>query len=631
MPRALAKVFCLCLAVVLPALAVAGTHAFQAPTAPIADREDVLVEGFEGAWPPAGWAEITTHPNNWRRTNYTSNSGVYCATVSWSTGLQDEWLVTPALDFSSAVNPKIEFYEDSVDWSTGGHHYVMYSTTSQTDPAAFTIISDMTPGNHVIPGFGNDPTTINLLPAAGSPTVYIALRYTGNAGTSDTWYVDDVRVYKPGEHDVAAIATVPNGVQLAGDEMIIPQVLVENIGSTTESFDVQLEVSQSGTVVLTDFATVTDLGPGLQQLVDFPEIYINSGEYFDLIGTTLLVGDGNANNDVAIGQFDTYSEPHVPLGMLFTNSGCVPCVPANQALDAFMPGQGNSVALMRIHVWWPWSGDIMYQANIPQATALVSEFNVSGVPDMWIDAHIPFGWDGPAMVAGLTEAKTWKSPINIDLGFNPETDDLTVTVNTVNSLRPETDLELYCTITEDNIAHQGPNGEPIHMQAFRHMWAETTGGQPVSSSLGSHVLVENCPVEAGWNYDELRATVYVRDMATGKILQAGTDFLANIEGSTGVEDPASVAFGLEANFPNPFNPKTAISYSLESAGDVSLRIYDAEGRLVRTLLSGNASAGRHTIDWDGTNDAGASVASGVYLYRLDSARNSEMRKMMLLK
>lgn len=86
------------------------------------------------------------------------------------------------------------------------------------------------------------------------------------------------------------------------------------------------------------------------------------------------------------------------------------------------------------------------------------------------------------------------------------------------------------------------------------------------------------------------------------------------------------------NFPNPFNPRTTIRYQIvEDGARVSLRVYDVRGRLVRTLVDDAQSAGVRTIEWDGTNDAGAKVASGIYLYRLTAPGFREVRKMILLK
>jgi len=100
----------------------------------------------------------------------------------------------------------------------------------------------------------------------------------------------------------------------------------------------------------------------------------------------------------------------------------------------------------------------------------------------------------------------------------------------------------------------------------------------------------------------------------------------------GIEDEDHTGFALGVNAPNPFGPGTQISYTTPS-GDtrVLIRVFDIAGRLVSTLLDDEVAAGGHHVVWDGTDDAGHEVASGVYFYRLDTPAFSDERKMVLLK
>jgi parallel beta-helix repeat protein len=88
---------------------------------------------------------------------------------------------------------------------------------------------------------------------------------------------------------------------------------------------------------------------------------------------------------------------------------------------------------------------------------------------------------------------------------------------------------------------------------------------------------------------------------------------------------------LEQNVPNPMNPRTVVRFSLPRAGHAALRVFDIRGRLVRTLMDADAQAGLHVLEWDGRNGAGLVVASGVYYYRLEAARQKATRKLIVLK
>jgi hypothetical protein len=104
--------------------------------------------------------------------------------------------------------------------------------------------------------------------------------------------------------------------------------------------------------------------------------------------------------------------------------------------------------------------------------------------------------------------------------------------------------------------------------------------------------------------------------------------------ATDVDDDPIVLpsdFRLAQNYPNPFNPSTEIEYSLPQASRVQLTVYNVLGQQTRALVSREESAGTHHIIWDGRDDQGTPVASGVYFYRLTAGSYMETRKMMLLK
>jgi len=98
---------------------------------------------------------------------------------------------------------------------------------------------------------------------------------------------------------------------------------------------------------------------------------------------------------------------------------------------------------------------------------------------------------------------------------------------------------------------------------------------------------------------------------------------------TGEQTP--IVYSLAQNFPNPFNPYTTIKFAMREKGHVSIKVYDLSGRLVRTIVDEELDAGHYSIKWDGRNDRGRMVSSGVYFYRMKTGSFERTRKMVLIR
>ncbi len=104
--------------------------------------------------------------------------------------------------------------------------------------------------------------------------------------------------------------------------------------------------------------------------------------------------------------------------------------------------------------------------------------------------------------------------------------------------------------------------------------------------------------------------------------------------STSVGDEANdlpVSFVISQNYPNPFNPSTTIEYALPTRTNIKIEIYNLLGQNVRTLVNKEQLAGNHNVTWDGNNNSGQMVTSGIYLYKLTTHDFSSSKKMLLLK
>jgi hypothetical protein len=112
---------------------------------------------------------------------------------------------------------------------------------------------------------------------------------------------------------------------------------------------------------------------------------------------------------------DDFTGQRVPLGFLITNWDCGPCVQANQALDAYIPPQGNDVALIRVHCWWPGDDDPIYFANEDQAEFLVwnTPTGADFAPHLWLDNYVNAGSNGAGYANYYENQKLVPAPLEI--------------------------------------------------------------------------------------------------------------------------------------------------------------------------------------------------------------------------
>ena len=130
---------------------------------------------------------------------------------------------------------------------------------------------------------------------------------------------------------------------------------------------------------------------------------------------------------------------------------------------------------------------------------------------------------------------------------------------------------------------------------------------------------------AVWSlFGNLRGTFYLDDVRL---------VAARIDGATAVreewEEGVPDVFALAQNYPNPFNSGTVIGFDLTQQGEVKLEIFNLLGQSVAVLAEGTRLAGRYAVHWDGRNEGGRMLASGLYFYRLQTPVGSQTRKLLL--
>jgi hypothetical protein len=136
-----------------------------------------------------------------------------------------------------------------------------------------------------------------------------------------------------------------------------------------------------------------------------------------------------------------------------------------------------------------------------------------------------------------------------------------------------------------------------------------------------------------WSQNQIVATV-PQGAGNGLCVETvvGTSPVYEFGNATDAPQIRPLISALHPNYPNPFNPTTTIQFDLAQTEAVNLRIFDVTGRLVRNLVvNQNMSAGRHAEFWNGRDDLGRSVSSGVYFYKLNAGAFDATRRMTLIK
>lgn len=169
-----------------------------------------------------------------------------------------------------------------------------------------------------------------------------------------------------------------------------------------------------------------------------------------------------------------------------------------------------------------------------------------------------------------------------------------------------------------------PDGDSVAANLGRHFIADLYG--TANDSLAGITALEPIYGEALFYLGNLAGQVFPPAVELGPI-----DISISTGVSEGEDNPLPILFYLEQNHPNPFNSTTMIHYSIPQQAHVRIEIFNILGQTVKLLINRQEMPGSHSISWDGQNKNGREMASGIYFYRLTSAGNSSVKKMVLLK
>ncbi len=326
-----------------------------------------------------------------------------------------------------------------------------------------------------------------------------------------------------------------------------------------------------------------------------------------------------------------------------TSTTCAPCYAADVFyFQNWLPNYGGNTEVITLsyHVWWPTPGDDpMYLANTAPVQTRVNYYSGGGstyAPRAYIDGFID-GTSSYTSWPGFIDGRFLDfSPISITLtgSRNGNTLNMNAAIYAEQVVNSST-WRVHWAVVESGInapQNSGSGYVPfVHDFAHRNMYPDGNGST-ITISQGQTVNIpRTITLGANWVPNNCRVIVFVQNNTDKKVQNAQ---YVDVSTLTGVGEPVNgvpTTFALSQNYPNPFNPTTNIDYALSKQSFVSIKVYNLLGQEVRMLASEEKGAGVYTASWDGTDNLGKEVPSGMYLYKMTAGNFSETKKMMMLK
>jgi len=582
-----------------------------------------LSEDFSGgSVPPAGWS-VDAHAQNWHINNGNDAGGTAPEAVfDWSPQFSGQSrLISPEIDLTGVSILRVQFkhmlnhysgnYTIGVATRSGGGSWqvVWQRANPGGDIPATTQISDI----------NNDDV--------GASDFQICWFFSGSSYNLDYWYIDDIRVFQPFEHD-AMVRNILVESQYNPGAVITTRVVVENFGLNEETFDATCEINISDNTEYSETITSITLEPGENTTITFPSYTASDeNELFQIVATTILDGDMDESNDSMVKWFNTYTtEREMVVLEIGTGTWCQFCPGAAMGAEDLVDN-GHDVAVVEYH-----NGDPF--ANV-YSDARNTYYGISGFPTAVFDGVEKFigGSNNQSMYSNYLpiyqDRIQIKSAFTVDIcGENDGNNyDLGIVVNKMATI-PWDNLVLHVALTESDIPFnwQGQN----HLEWVERLMMPDAEGTPIDMMSNDNLTVNlDFALNSSWVLENCELTAFVQNLDNKEILQ-GTKVMLTDLTPLDVEDDNRTSLplktGLSANYPNPFNPSTTINFTLKETQFVILKVYDMLGREVQTLVNEQRQTGIYNVQFDASE-----LGSGVYFYRMTAGDFNETRKMILVK
>ncbi len=542
------------------------------------DTPETMNESFENGFPPTGWSvDVTNTTESWAQYETVSFSsgdivptdGTYQAGVMWDYGAQDEWLMTG--EMTGLTGLTFDFY-GQYGSEYGDNYYVKVSTDGGTNWTPVWNASDLPAGEN----YYETPVSIDLSTYATMP-IHVAWNFVDGDGQG-LWYatyIDNIMF------ETSVATRTIRGQELVSFSKALPAPQVRNNRDLTG-----YKVYRDGTEIASVAADVlTYLDADLENA---------TYEYY----VTAMYGDqeSEASNTVSATVNVTIPGDYLIEDGFETYTDFALEAAPWTLIDGDLSGTYSIT-----NTTWA-------NAEAPQAYIV---FNPSTTTPPLTDAAYA-AHEGDKYMAAFAST----TPANNDWMITPEftLGDSGTFHFMGKSITDQYGLERFNVLVSTGSTN--PND-------FTSISGDTYVTAPTSWTQFSYSLDDyaNQNIRVAIQCVSHDAFIFMVDQV--QIEAPG--------GTPNNPEVTPVISQLIGNYPNPFNPETSIAFSTKENGPVSIDIYNVRGQKVRSLLNENKEAGNHTVVWNGKDDNGKNVASGVFFYRMKSGKYSSTKKMILMK
>ncbi len=595
--------------------------------------QTIFNEDFgSGTFPPSGWT-IDANAANWsERTSQNAGGSAPEARFSWSPQFNgDSRLISSTIDLTGVTNLKVGF-KYNVD-HYGGAYTIGVATRS--GGGSWNVVWEIVNPTSSVSAT-TEYVTINNSDV-GAVDFQICWFFSGDSYNINHWYIDDCRLLEPYAHDIW-VKGIPIDGQYVPGNTVTPQADVNNFGINSETFDVTCEIKIAGSSVYNQTCSPVTLAPDAEQTITFPDYTASaSNELFEMIVTSNLSGDMDSTNNTQAKWLNTYTTVREMVVLeIGTGTWCQYCPGAAMGADDLI-ANNHDVAVVEYH-----NGDTFVNSY---SDARNTYYGITGFPTAVFGGvdYVVGGSNTQTMYPTYLPIYQVRKVINsaftvgifgenIGLDYN-----LNIVVDKMATIPADwTNLVLHLALTESDIQYSWQGQTELHF--VERLMAPDENGTAIDMIANySQEVNLSFSIDASWQTQHCELVAFIQNLDTKEILQ-GSKVALTLLSPMGINDKENVVrvFKLEQNYPNPFNPGTYIAYELPTSSFVNLTIYNNLGQEVRTLVDNISQPNnQYKVYWNGKDDSGKDVSSGVYYYILVTQNANKVfeqsRKMLLIK